>query len=133
MTCLRLNVLLLHLTLFVMSPAKVDAGGNNPTEWAGGSLRETTACVSFDLPWVQEAVDQGPSNPWGLYSPECDTNNCPGGCCRAYTNVLHCDTTNDLSHLAVRNWSSKNVSALLFFCQPSSHPFTFSLLLYMKH
>ena len=65
-------------------------------------ITEPFPCVPFDNPQVQAAIISGPDNPWGLYSPECDTNSCSGGCCRAYTHVLTCDTDDDYPHMQVR-------------------------------
>jgi hypothetical protein len=88
-----------------------------PSPWYGQPLRETKPCVSFDLDWVQAAVVKGPSNQYGLYSPECDTNSCTNGCCRAYSQVLVCDVNNDFSHLEVRHFIRNIWAYLLWLLQ----------------
>lgn len=60
-------------------------------------LLEWQECVPFDDPLVQQATG-AVDNPWGTYSEECDTNECPGGCCRFHTHVLRCDEDNDFPH-----------------------------------
>jgi hypothetical protein len=102
MTHLGRNFLVLQVVLRAILPIRVDANHSDPGPWANDPLRETQPCVAFDTPAVQAALVTGPSNPWGFYDPECDTNNCPGGCCRAYSHVLVCDVRNDFSHLPVR-------------------------------
>jgi hypothetical protein len=65
-------------------------------------LIETHPCMSFDLPWVEDTIQMGPSSPSGMYSPECDTNNCPSGCCRVFTQIMYCDMCNQYPQLPVR-------------------------------
>jgi hypothetical protein len=97
----------LLLLLFGLSPVTVNSklkGQRSLPEEDDESLVliETKPCISFGLTFVETAIEEGPRNPSGMYSPECDKNECPDGCCRAYTYVLHCDKTNQLPQLPVR-------------------------------
>ena len=64
------------------------------------TVEEWKPCVPFSDPAVQGATG-AVDDPWGTYSPECDTNDCPGGCCRFHTHVLHCDEDDDYPHQPV--------------------------------
>jgi hypothetical protein len=101
--------LLLLLLLGLSSPATVNAKVTGRRslpeveERRTEELVESHPCVSFDLPWVKNAINVGLGD--RLYSPECNTNDCSdevSWCCRAHTHVLHCDTNNDFSHQPVR-------------------------------
>jgi hypothetical protein len=52
------------------------------------ALEENHDCIDFNDKLVQDAKGASDNK---IYSPECDNNNCPGGCCRFHTNVLVCD------------------------------------------
>jgi hypothetical protein len=60
-------------------------------------LLEKHPCLLFDSPAVQIAIGSTKK----LASPECDANQCSGGCCRYHTQLLVCDEENDFPHQAV--------------------------------
>jgi hypothetical protein len=116
------NLLLLLLLLGLSSPVTVNAKlkGRRSLpeveERRTEELVERRPCVSFDLPWIQNAIVEGPSNPWRLHSSECDTNDCSdevSWCCRAYTHALHCDTKNDFPYQPVRKKMIRNVFIII--------------------
>jgi hypothetical protein len=131
--------LLLLLLLGLSSPATVNAKlkGRRSLpeveERRTEELVEPRPCVSFDLPWIQNAIVEGPSNPWQLHSSECDTNDCSdevSWCCRAYTHALLCDTKNDFRHQPVRKKMIRNV--FMIISRPCVHSYFPAPLYYIS-
>jgi hypothetical protein len=61
------------------------------------ALEENHACIPFSNPLVRNAFGSTAK----LASPECDANDCGGGCCRFHTALLVCDVANDFPQQAV--------------------------------
>jgi hypothetical protein len=60
-------------------------------------LIEDHVCIPFEDPQVENAKGSNDDNA----DPECDTNDCSGGCCRFHTQMLRCDEVNDFRHQPV--------------------------------
>ena len=60
-------------------------------------LEERHACIPFDNPVLASSIGSTAR----LASPECDTNDCGGGCCRYHTFLLVCDEDNEFPQQAV--------------------------------
>jgi hypothetical protein len=73
-------------------------------------VEESGDCLQFE----DSAVQNARFSEIELASPECDTNDCVGGCCRYHTLGLVCDKDDDFPHQPV----SANIH-----CQEEDSPF----------
>jgi hypothetical protein len=60
-------------------------------------VEETKSCIQFDDPQVDNALGSEDKDA----SPECDNNDCSGGCCRFHTMMLVCDEKDEFPHQPV--------------------------------
>ena len=92
------------------APANTPAGFVNKDDYgswgtsaaaAPPGLVEPQQCVPFNDPRITAYLNNPARFSYMNYDPRCDTNNCPSGCCRFYTNLLRCDYSNLFKQLPV--------------------------------
>ena len=96
------------------APANTPAGFVNKDDYgnvlcsnstAPPGLVEPSKCVLFNDTRIKSYLNNSARFSYMNYDPRCDTNSCPQGCCRFYTNLLRCDYDNLFDTLPVSYFS----------------------------